>query len=95
MTHYVIDPMGEFPKRWRDKHGLIEVMMSEPVKGWLMCRRVGGGAPFCLRVSHLCNAERHPVHGPFEYVEPKRRTKRTIAPAIVSETCRHGQKGSR
>lgn len=70
INHYFIDVMAPFPKRWRDKIGLIEVM-CEPVKGWVMCRRPHA-VPFCLRVSHLTNAERHPIHGPFEHVEKRK-----------------------
>lgn len=70
-AHYFIDPLVPFPSKWRDRVGPIAVM-TEPVKGYVMVRRPGC-APFVLRVSHLCNAEKHPIHGPFEVVGAKAR----------------------
>lgn len=64
--HYFLDPLAPFPGRWRDKTGPIKVM-SGPVSGYVMCRRPGA-YPFVLHVKHLCNAEKHPHHGPFEVV---------------------------
>jgi hypothetical protein len=58
---------GKFPKRWRDDRGKVTVM-GEPIDGYVMCRRPGG-FPFVLRVAQILNAEKHPVHGPFECLE--------------------------
>lgn len=68
-AHYFLDPLGPFPARWRDKIGPIRVMAG-PVTGYLMCRRPGA-VPFVLHVSELCNAKKHPHHGPFEVVGVK------------------------
>jgi hypothetical protein len=70
--HYFLDPLDTFPARWRDKIGPIRVMAG-PVTGYVMCRRPGG-YPFVLHVSDLCNATKHPPHGPFEIIVKTRRT---------------------
>ncbi len=63
---YCLDPLAPFPPRWKDKIGPIRVM-TNPVQGYVMVRRPGA-APFVLHVSELCNAKKHPHHGPFEVV---------------------------
>jgi len=68
-AHYFLDPLAPFPARWRDKTGPIRVMAG-PVTGYVMCRRPGA-VPFVLHVSDLCNATKHPHHGPFEVVRAK------------------------
>lgn len=68
-AHYFLDPMAPFPQRWRDKIGPIRVMAG-PVTGYVMCRRPNA-VPFVLHVKHLCNAEKHPHHGPFEIILAK------------------------
>lgn len=69
--HYFLDPLAPLPRRWEDKTGPIEVM-TNPVKGYIMCRRPHA-MPFVLRVSDLCNATKHPHHGPFKVVGVKTR----------------------
>jgi hypothetical protein len=64
---YVMDPTKPFPKRWRDKNGAIRVM-SEPIEGYLMCRRPHC-MPFVLSVKEILNAEPHRIHGPFELIK--------------------------
>lgn len=66
---YVIDPLAPFPARWKDHTGPIRVM-SGPVQGYVMVRRPGA-VPFVLSVKQILNAERHPIHGPFEVVGMK------------------------
>ncbi len=68
-THYFLDPSEPFPARWRDKIGPIRVMAG-PVKGYVMVRRPSA-IPFVLRVSDLCNATKHHIHGPFVVVGVK------------------------
>lgn len=68
-VHYFLDPIDQFPARWRDKIGPIRVMAG-PVTGYVMVRRPGE-MPFVLHVSELCNAKKHPVHGPFEVIGKK------------------------
>ena len=73
MKQYVIDPTRPFPKRWKDSIGPLRVM-SEPIEGYLMCRRPGG-APFILSVRQILNADQRTPHGPFEIAEkPTRRS---------------------
>ena len=67
--HYFLDPLAPFPARWRDKIGPLRVMAG-PVNGYVMVRRPDAH-PFVLRVSELCNAVKHPVHGPFEVIGVK------------------------
>ena len=67
--HYFFDVMGPFPTRWRDKIGPLRVIAG-PVTGYVMVRR-SNAIPFVLHVRHLCNAEKHPNHGPFEVIGVK------------------------
>jgi hypothetical protein len=71
--HYFLDPLSPFPPHWRDKQGPITVMAG-PIKGYLMVRRPHC-TPFVLHVANLCNAEKHPQHGPFELIRPKKRSR--------------------
>lgn len=66
MKQYVIDPTMPFPKRWKDSIGPIRVM-SEPIEGYLMCRRPRG-IPFILSVEQILNIKFCTPHGPFEIV---------------------------
>jgi len=73
MKQYVIDPTRPFPKRWKDPIGPIRVM-SEPIEGYLMCRRPGC-TPFILSVSQILNAAPCAALGPFEIAgKPARRS---------------------
>jgi hypothetical protein len=65
---YAVNPLAPFPKRWSDKIGNI-IVMCEPVKGYVMCRRPGA-VPFVLSVAQILNAEKHPYHGPFTMIPP-------------------------
>jgi hypothetical protein len=48
--------------------------MAGPVKGYIMVKRPNG-VPFVLHVANLCNAEKHPYHGPFEVIPAKKRSR--------------------
>lgn len=75
--HYFLDPLAPFPPRWRDRIGPLTVMAG-PVRGYVMVRRPHA-VPFVLHVANLCNAEKHPNHGPFELIEPKRRSRSKLS----------------
>lgn len=77
-AHYFLDPLAPFPARWRDRIGPLRVMAG-PVSGYVMIRRPNA-VPFVLRVSDLCNATKHPHHGPFEVTGVKREAA-LVAPA--------------
>jgi hypothetical protein len=83
-VRYVLDPLAPFPKRWRDHHGPIRVMMG-PCEGWVIGRRPGC-IPFLLTVSDLCNATRRPIHGPFEVVGAKTKPVALANPSPKAET---------
>jgi hypothetical protein len=86
-AHYFLDPLAPFPPRWRDKTGPITVMAG-PVKGYVMVRRPNA-VPFVLHVSDLCNATKHPRHGPFEVVRAKTRRASPICLASTQPPAHH------
>jgi hypothetical protein len=75
-THYFIDPLAPFPARWRDKIGPLRVLAG-PVKGYVMVRRPHA-VPFVLHVANLCNAQKHPIHGPFEVIDGAKKKSRAV-----------------
>jgi hypothetical protein len=60
MTGYTIDPTQPLPERWTDAIGPMRLMMSKPVKGYVMCRRPGC-TPFVLTVADLLGGSYEPV----------------------------------
>lgn len=69
-VRYAIGLGQALPKRWRDHLGPIRVM-GGPHEGYVMVRRPRA-EPFVIKLAELLNAEQHPVHGPFEFVERSR-----------------------
>lgn len=67
MKTYVINPLADFPKRWKDKDGGRITVMAGPVKGWLMVRRPRCD-PFTIQLGELLNQKKH-LFGPFDPAE--------------------------